>query len=232
MDFAVMVEAFPRLLEGVPLTLGLALISLALGIIAAVPLALARTSGIVWLWVPAYIYVFIFRGTPLLVQIFLIYYGLGQFEFIRDSVLWIVLKEAFWCAIFALTLNTAAYGSEIIRGGLRSIHHGQVEAAKACGMNGLKRFRRIILPQAFRQALPAYGNEVVLMVKATSLASIITMMEITGIARRMISQTFAPVEIFIVAGAFYLLINFFATRAVKYAEYRFTPYLRPPPSVS
>ena len=135
MDFTVMYQAVPELLQGVPLTLGLALISLALGIVLAVPIALARTSGIIWLWAPAYAYVFLFRGTPLLVQIFLIYYGLGQFEFIRDSIAWILLKEAFWCAIFALTLNTAAYGSEIIRGGLSSIHHGQVEAAKACGIS-------------------------------------------------------------------------------------------------
>ena len=149
-----------------------------------------------------------FRGTPLLVQIFLIYYGLGQFEAIRDSFLWTFFREPFWCAILALTLNTGAYTSEIIRGGIQSVPFAQIEAARACGMGRLLLFRRIVLPLAIRQALPAYGNEIILMVKASSLASTITLMEVTGIARGIIAKTFAPVEIFIVAGAIYLVDQF------------------------
>jgi octopine/nopaline transport system permease protein len=170
----------------------------------------------------------VFRGTPLLVQIFLIYYGLGQIPFIRDSFLWPFLREAYWCAILAFTLNTAAYTSEMIRGGILAVPHGQVEAAYACGFSRFLVYRRIIAPIAIRQALPAYGNEVILMVKASSLASTITLLEITGIARRIISQSFAVFEVFIVAGAIYLVINFLVTRAIRAAEWRLTPYLRRP----
>ena len=143
-----------------------------------------------------------------------------------------MLREAFWCAVIALAMNTAAYTSEIIRGGIQSVPIGSVEAARACGMSRLMVFRRIVLPTAFRQALPAYGNEVILMVKATSLASIITIMEMTGIAKKLISQTFAVYEVFIVAGALYLAINFLVTRIIKYAEWRLTPYLRDRPAAA
>src|SRR3546814_356332 len=128
---------------------------------------------------------------------FLIYYGTGQFDFIKQSFMWPVLREAYWCAIIAMTLNTGAYTSEIIRGGIESVPWGQVEAAKACGMNAWLRFRRVVFPLAIRQALPGYGNEIILMIKATSLASTITLLEVTGIARKIISQTYAPVELFV-----------------------------------
>ena len=175
---------------------------------------------------------FVFRGTPLLVQIFLIYYGLGQFPEVRASFLWPFLREAFWCALLALTLNTAAYGSEIIRGGLASVPLGQVEAGKAAGMSGFLLFRRIIAPIAIRQALPAYSNEVILMVKATSLASIITLMEVTGIAQKLIAQTFRAIEIFIVAGLIYLVSNRVITRVLLFIEYRLSPHLRDAPDTS
>jgi octopine/nopaline transport system permease protein len=160
-------------------------------------------------------YVFVFRGTPLLVQIFLIYYGLSQFPAVRHSIFWPVLRDAYWCAVMALSLNTAAYASEIIRGGLLSVPHGQVEAARACGMPRLMVFRRIVLPLAIRQALPGYGNEMISMIKATSLASIITLMEVTGVAARIISETYRAIEVFVVAGFIYLAINFLLTRLVQ-----------------
>ncbi len=226
MNWQLMWDSLPRMLGGMTLTLQLILASLALGAVVAFVVALLRLSGnrpVAWL---AGAYVFVFRGTPLLVQIFLIYYGLGQFEVIRDSVLWPVLREPMWCAILALTLNTGAYTSEVLRGAILSVPQGQVEAARACGMSRALAFRRIVLPVAIRQMLPAYGNEVILMVKASSLASTITLMEVTGIARRMIAQTFAVFELFIVAGAIYLLLNFIASRLIKHAEWRMTPYLR------
>jgi octopine/nopaline transport system permease protein len=227
MNFELMIDSIPPLLGGTWLTLQLVVLSLVLGAIGAVLTALMRLSVNPLISWPAYAYVFVFRGTPLLVQMFLIYFGLGQFEFVRDSFLWPVLREAYWCAILALTLNTSAYASEIVRGGILSVPYGQVEAARAYGMPRLTVFRRIVLPQAIRQALPAYSNEVVLMVKSSSLASTITLMEVTGIANRIISRTFSPVEIFIVAGSIYLAINFVATRALRQAEWRLTPYLRP-----
>ena len=229
MNFALMWESLPKLLGGLVLTLELVILSLLLGICVAIGIALMRLSSSRLASGFAYGYAFVFRGTPLLVQIFLIYYGLGQFEAVRDSFLWTFFREPFWCAILALTLNTGAYTSEIIRGGIQSVPWGQVEAARACGMSRLLLFRRIVFPIAVRQALPAYGNEVILMVKSSSLASTITLLEVTGIARGIIAQTFAPVEIFIVAGGIYLSINFLVTRAIRYAEWRLSPHLRDAP---
>lgn len=232
-DLPFMWDAFQRLLPGVPLMLQLAAWSLSFGAVFALALAMMRLSGIAVLDWTAQAYIFVFRGTPLLVQIFLVYYGLGQFRpQLQELGIWWFFREPYYCAIFALTLNTAAYAAEIIRGGLLAVPHGQIEAAKACGMSGLQRFRRIVLPIAVRQALPAYGNEIILMVKATSLASVITLMEVTGLAHRMISQTFRAVEVFVVAGAIYLLINFAVTRAIQFFEWRLSPHLREPPRVA
>lgn len=232
MDFAFMQETFLALLSGVPLTLNLTFTSLALGAVFAMILALMRMSQIGVLDAIAHAYVFVFRGTPLLVQIFLIYYGLGQFRpTLQELGLWTFFREPYWCAIFALTLNTAAYTSEIFRGGLQAVPHQQVEAARACGMSGFLLFRRIIFPIAIRQALPAYGSEIILMVKATSLASVITMMEVTGIAAKLISQTFRAVEIFVVAGLIYLILNFIITRIIMALEWWLSPHLRHVPAV-
>jgi len=231
-DLAFMSEAWGKLLAGVPLTLQLALLATALGGALAVALAAMRVSGIAALDAAARFYVFAFRGSPLLVQIFLIYYGLGQFRAVRLSFLWPFLREPYWCAVLALTLNTAAYASEIIRGGLLSVPRGEIEAARACGMSRSLAFRRIILPLALRQALPAYGNELILMVKATSLASIITLMEITGIAAKLVSDTYRVIEVFVAAGALYLAINFALTRIVMAVEYWLTPHLRPVPVIA
>jgi octopine/nopaline transport system permease protein len=226
MDIAFLADTFRTLLPGAPLTLKLAFLSIAFGAVLALLLALMRLSGATVLDWTARAYVFAFRGTPLLVQIFLIYYGLGQFAWIRASALWPFLREPFWCAVTALTLNTAAYGSEIIRGGLLSVPGGQIEAARACGMSRFLLLRRIVLPLAIRQALPAYGNELILMIKATSLASIITLMEVTGLAAKLISDTYRAIEVFIVAGTIYLAINFIMTRIVQYADHRLTPHLQ------
>ena len=226
MNFELMIETFPKLLSGLNLTIQLVTISLFIGFCLAIGLALLRLSNNTFLSFFAKTYVFYFRGTPLLVQIFLIYYGIAQFEIIRETFVWSFFKEAYWCGILALTLNTCAYSSEIIRGGIQSVAFGQIESAKSVGMSRFLLYRRIILPIAFRQALPAYGNEIILMVKATSLVSSITLMEVTGIARLIIAKTFSPVEIFIVAGLIYLTINFIITRLVNFCEIKLTPYLR------
>lgn len=230
MRVEVMLDSVPALLGGLGLTLQLVTIALFLGFFLAVGLALMRLSANPFVAGGVWAYVFVFRGTPLLVQIFLIYYGLGQFELVRDSFLWTFFREPFWCAILALTLNTGAYTSEIIRGGIQSVPFGQVEAARASGMSGPLLFRRIVFPVAFRQALPAYGNEIILMVKSTSLTSTITLMEVTGIARSIMSKTFAYFEIFIVAGAIYLAINFLVTQGVRWLEWRLSPHLRDMPA--
>jgi octopine/nopaline transport system permease protein len=227
MDPAFLWEAFTRILPGVPLTLQLAALSLACGFVLACALAAMRLSGVVLLDWLAWLWIFVFRGTPLLVQVFLIYYGLPRF--VRGTVLWPYLREPWWCALLALSLNTAAYGAEILRGGFLAVPRGQVEAARACGMSGTRLLRRIVFPIALRQALPGYGNEMILMVKATSLASIITLMEITGLAQKLIAESFRAVEVFVVAGGFYLLLNFLITRAVLALEFWLSPHLRDAP---
>jgi octopine/nopaline transport system permease protein len=226
MDTAFLLQTIKLLISGIPLTLQLAFYSIAAGAVFAVVLALMRLSGNRVLDYAARSYVFVFRGTPLLVQIFLIYYGLGQFPEVRQSFLWPFLREPYWCALLALTLNTAAYSSEIIRGGILSVPFGQIEAARACGMSRGLIFRRIIMPQGLIVALPAYGNEIILMTRSTALASVITLMEVTGIASKLISETFRAVEVFVCAGAIYLLLNFAISRAIALLERRLSPQLR------
>ena len=205
-DGVFLLETMRRLLAGLPLTLSLAGSSIVAGAVLAVLLTLARQASPVLGWfVRGYVYVL--RGTPLLVQLFLIYYGLSQFVEVRQSALWPFLRQPYWCAIAAFTLNTAAYGSEILRGGLQSVPQGMVEAGRALGLSRVKLYRTVILPLAVRLALPAYGNEVVIMVKSTALASIVTLMDVTGIAHEIIADTFRAFEVFGCAGAIYLVLN-------------------------
>jgi octopine/nopaline transport system permease protein len=229
MDLAFLWECVRRIVPGIPTTLALVTISVTAGAVFACGLAAMRLSGFAALDLVARAYVFVFRGTPLAIQMFLIYFGLAQFPEIRGSFLWPYLREPFWCAILALTANTAAYGSEIVRGGLLSVPHGQVEAARAAGMPRFTLFRRIVAPIALRQALPGYSNEVILMVKATSLASMVTLVEITGLAARIISETYRVFEAFFVAALIYLALNFVLTRAFGLLEWRLSPHLRDAP---
>jgi octopine/nopaline transport system permease protein len=227
MDIAFMWETFLILLTGVPLTLKLAVTSIFAGGILALSLSLFAVVGGAIGRGFTRAYVFVFRGSPLLVQMFLIYYGLGQFRpLLQEFGLWGIFREPYWCAVIALTLNTAAYTSEIFRGGLNAVSIQQVEAARACGMSGPLLFRRIVLPIAIRHALPAYGNEVILMLKATALASVITMMEVTGLAGKLIADSFRAFEVFIVAGAIYLAITFLVTRLMMIVEFWLSPHLR------
>lgn len=231
MDIGFMRETFFTLLTGLPLTIELAVTSILAGSVLALVIALVAAMGGTIGRTLTRAYVFVFRGSPLLVQIFLIYYGLGQFRHgLQDLGVWWFFREPYWCAVLALTLNTAAYCSEIFRGGLQAVSMQQVEAARACGMSGILLFRRIILPIAIRHALPAYGNEIILMVKATALASVITIMEVTGLAGKLIADSFRAFEIFIVAGAIYLAINFVVTRMLMVVEFWLSPHMRIPPN--
>tara|TARA_B100001029_G_C14909139_1_gene365414 strand:- start:11 stop:712 length:702 start_codon:yes stop_codon:yes gene_type:complete len=207
-------------------TLWLLVISLPIGFVLSILFALGRVSKIYILSKSIATYIFVIRGTPLLVQIYLIYFGLGSIKFVRESFLWIALKEPFWCGVLALTINTVAYGSEIFRGGIQTVSKGQIESGKSLGLNKIGIYRRIIFPIALRQVLPTYGNELILMVKATSLVSLTTYMEMTGIARKIMAKTFAPVEAFVAAGIFYLLLNFIMVQFVRYLEWKYNPHLR------
>ena len=170
----------------------------------------------------AYGYSYLFRGTPLLVQIFIIYFGLGQIEYLRSTVLWVILKEPYWCAIIAFALNTGAYTSEILRSAFQTIKPGIIEAGKSLGISNKIIFYKIQIPIAIRQSLPAYGNEIILMMKGTSLASTVTIMDLTGVAKYIISTTFKPIEVFIVAGGIYLFMTFIIHNFIKYLEKKFS----------
>ncbi len=217
---------FFLVLSGLDNTILLLLISLPLGFVLALLFALGRVSKITLLSRTIASYIFFIRGTPLLVQIYLIYFGLGSVKFIRESFLWYALKEPFWCGVIALTINTVAYGAEIFRGGIQSIEKSQVESGLSLGFGKFLLLRKIILPIAIRKVLPSYGNELILMVKATSLVSLTTYMEMTGIARKIMAKTFAPVEAFIAAGILYLFLNFLMVQFVKYLEWKYNPHLR------
>ena len=217
-----MIESFPRLLKATLLTIELTLLSLFFGIFVGIFFALLRTSKNKILSSFSYYYSYIFRGTPLLVQIFIIYFGLAQLEWIRESFLWIFLKEPYSCAILAFTLNTGAYSSEIFRSAFETINKGVLEAAEGLGLNKTTTFFKIKLPIAIRQSLPAYGNEMILMLKGTSLASTVTLLDLTGVAKYIISTTFRPVEVFIVAGSIYLIMTFIIHSFIKYLERRFS----------
>lgn len=232
MNWDAVLRMLPLLGEGALLTLQLLLISGAVGLVIAVPMAIARVSRSPWLNVPPRIYIFFFRGTPLLVQLFLVYYGLGQFEAVRESFLWPVLREAYWCAIITFSLHTGAYITEILRGAMQTVPVGEIEAGRAVGLRTSQIYRRIILPRAIRFAIPAYGNELILMLKASALASTITLLDLTGMARTVYAKNYLPVETFLTAGAFYLVITYALTWVIKIAEDRLHPDRRPPPPVT
>jgi len=220
-------EKLPDMLEGMVLTLELTIFSLLIGFMFSIPIALLRLSKNPLLWMPAYGYILFFRGTPLLVQLFLVYYGSGQFVAeLKSFGLWTFFREAYFCAIFTLALNTAAYTAEILRGAIQAVPHGEVEAAQACGMRGTLLYRRIILPKAFRMALQAYSNEVVFLFQATSLVSIISLMDLTGVSRVIVARTFAIYEIYIAAGILYLIISYGILYIFKKVEHRWSGHLR------
>jgi len=221
MDLDFILDHFPRLLKATKLTIELTSLSLFFGIFAGVFFAILRTSKNKILFFISYYYSYVFRGTPLLVQIFIIYFGLGQVEWIRESFLWIFLKEPYSCAILAFTLNTGAYSSEIFRSAFETVNKGVLEAAEGLGLNKITIFLKIKLPIAIRQSLPAYGNEMILMLKGTSLASTVTLLDLTGVAKHIISTTFRPVEVFIVAGSIYLIMTFVIHNLIKLLEKKF-----------
>ena len=207
-DFNLIAESLPLMLMGIGITFKLLVISGVLGFILAVCLLLMRISGRWYLNFPAQVYIYVFRGTPILVQIFIIYYGLPQFEGVRDSILWPILREPTGCAILALTLNTGAYVSEILRGGVLGVGRGLLEAGSALGLSARQKFIYITAPIATRLALPAYSNDVISLLKSTALASTITIADMTGIARTIVADTYAPYEIFLSLAVIYMIFTF------------------------
>ncbi|MHC2148432.1 ABC transporter permease [Pseudomonas sp. 210_17 TE3656] len=227
LDYHLIWQNLPLYLNGILLTLKVLLISLGCGLVLAVPLALMRVSRACLLRYPAWLYTYVIRGTPMLVQLFLIYYGLAQFEAVRHSPLWPYLSSATFCTCLAFAINTSAYSAELLAGSLRSTPRGEIEAARAMGMSRLTLYRRILLPSALRRALPQYSNEVLMMLQTTSLASIVTLVDITGAAKTFNARYYLPFEAFITAGLIYLVLTFMLVRLFKLAERRWLAYLAP-----
>lgn len=227
MDLSIIIENLPIYFTGLKNTIILVSISLALGLVLAVPLAILRNYGNALVQLSIRAFVYFFRGTPLLVQMFLVYYGFSQFDFVKQSLFWPLFREAYFCALFAFTLNTCAYTIEILRGAIKATPHGEIEAAMAAGMSRFLMVRRIILPSAFRRALPAYSNEIIFMLHGSSLASVITIVDITGAARIINSRFYSPYEAFLTAALFYLAITFLIVFLVKKLEVRWFAHLQP-----
>ena len=222
MDLELMITSLPKLLNASLVTIKLLSASLFFGLFIGLLFAILRLNKNIFVKKFAYGYSYIFRGTPLLVQIFIIYFGLAQIEYLRSSFIWVILKEPYWCAIIAFTLNTGAYTSEILRSAFETIKPGIIEAGKSLGISSKMIFYKIQIPIAIRQSLPAYGNEIILMMKGTSLASTVTLMDLTGVAKYIISTTFKPIEIFIVAGGIYLFMTFIIHNIIKFLEKKYS----------
>ena len=225
-DFALIADSIPKMLAGFWMTFELWFLSAVLGLALAIILLLMRISGRWYLYAPAMAYIYIFRGTPILVQIFIIYHGFPQLEFIRESIFWPILREPYGCAILTLTLNTGAYVSEILRGGVLGVDRGLKEAGTALGLSSTHRFIYITSPIAIRLALPAYSNDIISLMKSTALASTITLLDMMGIARTIVAETYAPYEIFLSLGVIYLILTWIIQKSIGLIEKRMSRHVR------
>nr|WP_188850760.1 ABC transporter permease [Aureimonas glaciei] len=216
----------PLYLKGLWTTISLVLISFVVGALISIPVALGRRSQNRIARGLSFVFVYFFRGTPLIAQIFLVYYGFGQFRGAFESIgLWWFFREAWYCAIFALSLNTAAYQAEILRGAIESVGRGQWEGARSLGLSRLVIFWKIILPQAMIVALRPYANEIILMIKASAIVAIITVYDLFGETRRAYSRTF-DFQTYIWAAMFYLAIVEVLRNLTAVAEKRLIRHLK------
>lgn len=226
-DWDVLASHVPAFGHGLAVCLGLLAISLATGLLLSLPLAVARASRHAALEQPVALFTYVVRGTPLLVQLFIVYYGLAQFEAVRSSIAWPLLREPWFCAWLAFSINTTAYTTEIFAGALKAAPPGEVEAARACGLAGAALYRRILLPAALRRALPQYSNEVVGMMHATAIASTVTLVDVTRVARDLYANHLLPVEAFGSAAVIYFTLTFALLGLFRLAEWRWLRHLRP-----
>lgn len=232
MSFDEIAQLFPAYASGLLITVQLTVYSLGLGLVLAVPLAILRVSPSRLLSAPVAAYTWFMRGTPLLAQLMIVYYGFGQFQWVQDAwqrgnPLMLLLRDPFSCAIIALTANTCAYTTEILAGALRATPYGEIEAAQAYGMSRTTAWRRILLPSAMRRFIPAYSNEIILMLHGTSLVSAITLIDLTGAARDFYANFYAPFEAFISVGTVYLGLTAIFSFLIRLTERRYLVHLRP-----
>jgi arginine/ornithine transport system permease protein len=224
-DWALIADSLPAWGQGLQVTLLLLALSLGTGALLSLPLAAARVSGRPWLSRPVWAFTYALRGTPLLVQLFLLYYGLAQFEAVRASAAWPLLREAWFCAWLAFALNTTAYTTEIVAGALRATPAGELDAARAYGLAGWRLWRRILLPGALRRALPQLGNEAVTLLHATAIAGTVTLVDLTRVARDVYSVHLLPLESFGTAAVVYFVLTFALVGLFRLAERRWLRHL-------
>lgn len=211
--------------DGLVMTVQLVFLALLIGLVLAVPLAIGRVSKKWWISTPIWCYTYVFRGTPLLIQLYIIYYGVTFIDGIQDSPFWFIFREAYVPLLIAFVLNTAAYTTEILRGAIKQTPHGEIEAAQAYGFTPWQVMRRIKLPSALRRALPAYSNEVIFMLHASSIASVVTIIDLTGAARDIFSRYYTPFTAFLFAAAIYLVMTFALVYLFKRLERRYLAHL-------
>ena len=215
---------FPQLLRGTWVTLQILFLSGAIGNLLAIGVALARVSRNPFVNTTSYFYTLLMRGTPLLVQIYLLYYGMGSIfahtPAIRHSFLWPYLRDGFWYGVVALSLNTAGYTGEILRGAILAVPHGEIEAARAFGMSRWLVLRRVTLPRAYRICLPTLVGETILLLKSTPLVSTITVLDMMGVANFIRVQTFRVYEPLLAAALIYVFLTFVLTRFFRWVEAR------------
>ncbi len=207
MDIAQLLHYLPLLLSGFFLTIELVAAAVICGFILASVFTYTLYRQNKWLNAPIKLLMFVIRGTPLLVQFFLIYFGLSQFDSLRHSFLWGWFVHPFACALTALGINTACYTTELFYGAMQRIPAGEYEACATLGMSKYLAFRRVLFPRALINVLPAYSNEVIMIIKGSSLASTITLLDLMGATRLAISNTYDVLQFYLVAGVLYLLLN-------------------------
>lgn len=216
---------WPLFARGIWITLELTVIAVAVGFLIALPAGLARARRVPWVTPALGAYVYLFRGTPLLVQTFLIYYGLAQFGWIRASWAWHFLRDPWWCALIAFSLNSGAYATEIVRGAVETTPRGETEAAKALGLRPWMVTWLVLIPSALRRALPQYGNEVVFMLHGSAVASVITIQDILGAGRTLNAKYYLAYEGFLTAALLYMAITFVVVMLFRWLEGRFLRHL-------
>jgi polar amino acid transport system permease protein len=226
MDFSFFVAMVPRLVDGFWTTLSLWLLSLIGGLFGAILLAMMRMSASAWLRTPAKAFITVIRGTPLLIQVYILYYGFGnlfaQMPSIRYSIFWPVLREGYWYAWAALTISFAAYAGEILRGGIAGVPNGEIEAARSLGLRNWMTSLLIVLPRALRISLPALGGQNIILLKSTVLASTITVMDLLGMANYIRMQTFKVYEPLLAVTLVFVILTWISARTVTWLEARYS----------
>lgn len=224
-DFVLILSYWETFLTGIKNTILLVVVGLSFGAVIALPMAIIRWKRVPVLAKAIGVFVYVFRGSPMLVQAYLLYYGLAQFESVRNSMFWVVLKEPWWCAAIAFAINSAAYQVEIYRGGLDAVPRGEIEATAAIGMSQGIALRHVILPSALRRCLPMMANESIFLLHGSAIASMLTITDVLGAGRKLNAQYYLAYEGFLAATVIYMVLVYIITRILGWVERRTLKHL-------